>query len=76
MDLFCERCQNKIGETRLDAEGVEVVCISVKIRGKRRREYVVQQIYSVTCDWCEHIGKPFPVLHKAEISKAKVSYAR
>ena len=51
--LVCGDCGNTIGIR----EGGQVN-ISVKIRGERRREYVVSQIDAVRCDHCGRTGQP------------------
>ncbi len=60
MHLFCEKCHNIVGETATDDSGAAVVKISFKVRGGRRRVYVVESIASVQCDYCGHLGKPLP----------------
>lgn len=68
MNLYCERCGNKIGERNSGKDGLSVDTISIKIRGARRRVYVVQVMQSIDCDYCCHVGPPFPsVLSVAEM---------
>ena len=61
VQAHCEKCHNIVGEVFRDASGNESTRISIKIRGHRRRVYVVQNIQTVVCDWCGHEGKPLPV---------------
>ena len=62
MHLFCEKCHNIVGETAHGEDGAPCAKISVKIRGRRRRVYIVSAITCVTCDYCEHTGRPLPGL--------------
>lgn len=60
MHLFCEKCHNLVGETGVDVAGHACVKISFKVRGAKRRIYIVKAIMSVECDYCGHCGKPLP----------------
>ena len=62
INLYCDRCYNKVGERIVGATGDTSDTISVKIRGQRRRAYVVTNIASVHCDFCDHAGPPLPSL--------------
>jgi len=61
VSLYCEKCHNLVGETFLNEQGVRCTRISIKIRGARRRTYIVERILFVHCDWCGHEGCPLPM---------------
>lgn len=58
--LRCESCLNIVGEAGETADGMPCVRISLKIRGARRRTYVVEGLSGVVCERCGHQGKPLP----------------